>query len=181
MLVERIIKLIEQDRLRKKALECVVSLNLPQGYIAAGFVRNLVWDDLHQNKRPTPLNDIDVIYFDSEARNIDKDKMYEMKLRQIMPEINWQVKNQALMHIRNGDRPYLNIVDAMSFWPEKETAVAIRRVNNGRYECLSAFGFDSLFQLLVTHNPKRSKAIFDERVSAKQWLNLWPQLTILSD
>ena len=176
--MDGIVKLIKQDSLRMKALDYVASLNLPNAYIAAGFVRNLVWDNLHQKNISTPLNDVDVIYFDSEALNTNNDKMCEIKLRQLMPEINWQVKNQALMHIRNGDRPYLNIVDAMSFWPEKETAVAIRRVDDGIYECLSAFGFDSLFQLLVTHNPKRSKAIFDKRVSTKQWLNVWPKLVV---
>lgn len=176
--MDGIVKLIEQDSLRMKALDCVASLNLPNAYIAAGFVRNLVWDDLHQKNVSTPLNDVDVIYFDSEALNSDNDKVYEMQLSQLMPEVNWQVRDQAFMHVRNGDRPYLNILDAMSFWPEKETAVAIRRVDDGIYECLSAFGFDSLFQLLLTHNPKRSKAIFDKRVSTKQWLNVWPKLVV---
>ncbi|WP_298769143.1 nucleotidyltransferase family protein [uncultured Shewanella sp.] len=180
-MMERIVALIKQDPMRLRALDCVASLNLSSGYIAAGFVRNLVWDNLHDKKVPTLLNDIDVIYFDSTVLNEDHEKDYEMKLFALMPEVNWQVRNQARMHVRNGDRPYLNIVDAMSFWPEKETALAIRRVNNGIYECLSAFGFDSLFQLLVTHNPKRSKAIFDKRVSSRQWLNLWPKLSIIKE
>ena len=73
-----------------------------------------------------------------------------------MPELNWQVRNQALMHKRNGDKPYLNIIDAMSYWPEKETAVAIKKINNKEYKCISAFGLNTLFDLKVTHNPKRS-------------------------
>nr|WP_299496973.1 nucleotidyltransferase family protein [uncultured Shewanella sp.] len=96
--MDGIVRLIKQDPMRVKALECVASLNLPQGFIAAGFVRNLVWDVLHQKNVSTPLNDIDVIYFDKAALNTDNDKMCEWKLHQLMPEINWQVKNQALMH-----------------------------------------------------------------------------------
>jgi hypothetical protein len=37
-------------------------LNIQDGYIAAGFVRNLVWDKLHHIESQ-PLNDIDVIYW----------------------------------------------------------------------------------------------------------------------
>ena len=42
--MNKIIQLIEKDQVRIKALECVNFLRLPQCYIAAGFVRNLVWD-----------------------------------------------------------------------------------------------------------------------------------------
>lgn len=46
-LLNQIAALIEQDPLRTKILECVAQLDLPQCYVAAGFVRNLVWDHLH--------------------------------------------------------------------------------------------------------------------------------------
>lgn len=46
--------------------------------------------------------------------------------------------------MKNGDKPYLKIIDAMSYWPELETAVAIRKLDNGEYECISSFGFMSL-------------------------------------
>ncbi|ELI1836849.1 nucleotidyltransferase family protein, partial [Vibrio alginolyticus] len=61
--MDRIVELIKQDPVRVKALECVSKLGLPQCYIAAGFVRNLVWDALHGFDVATPLNDADVIYF----------------------------------------------------------------------------------------------------------------------
>ena len=67
--MNRIITLIEKDELRVKALDCVRQLNLPHCYLAAGFVRNLVWDHLHQKLVSTPLNDVDVIYFDETESN----------------------------------------------------------------------------------------------------------------
>jgi hypothetical protein len=96
-----------------------------------------------------------------------------------MPELNWQVRYQAKMHLRNNDKPYLNSVDAMSYWPEKETAMAIRKLENQDYECVSVFGFDSLFDLKLSHNTKRTKAIFEHRVKSKQWLNHWPKLVLV--
>ncbi|WP_052319138.1 nucleotidyltransferase family protein [Vibrio sinaloensis] len=158
-------------------LRLVSSFNLPQGYIAAGLVRNLVWDTLHHHTNSTPLNDIDVIYFDSENRDTARDLAIEAQLSEQMPELNWQVRNQARMHERNGDKPYLDVVDAMSYWPEKETAVAAKINPNGMVECISAFGYESLFALHITHNPKRDISSFDQRVTSKNWLTLWPKLT----
>ena len=48
-----------------ECLEAVSSLWLPDWYIAAGFLRNAIWDALHAKSVRTPLNDIDVIYYDA--------------------------------------------------------------------------------------------------------------------
>lgn len=175
----RIIALIKQDKLRLDALDCVFQLNLPDCYLAAGFVRNLVWDHLHQKTTPTPLNDMDVIYFDDNEVDEQAYLKYEAELKQQMPWVNWQVRNQAKMNQRNGDRAYLNSLDAMGFWPEKETAVAIRQIEAGSYECISAFGFDSLFNFEVTHNPLRELNVFEDRVKSKNWLQQWPKLMVV--
>ncbi|MGI9283662.1 MAG: nucleotidyltransferase family protein [Endozoicomonas sp.] len=172
-----IIQLIKQDSMRLEALDCIRLLKLPQCYLAAGFVRNLVWDHLHQYSQPTPLNDLDVIYFDPDEKNPEAFKYYESQLRQQHPELNWQVRNQARMHERNGDKPYQSSLDAMAHWPEKETAVAVRKTITGNFECIAAFGFESLFSLQVTHNPERSRELFEQRVSSKAWLSHWPLLS----
>ncbi|MGV2988134.1 nucleotidyltransferase family protein [Vibrio sp. E150_011] len=183
--MSNVIQLIKQDALRSKALHCVFQLNLPQCYLSAGFVRNLVWDHLHSKQHPTVLNDVDVIYFDPNEHTANryqaanKHQEYEEQLRCMMPELNWQVRNQALMHVRNGDMPYLSTVDAMSYWPEKETAVGIRQVGANKYECISAFGFDSLFNLQITPNPKRSRDVFEQRIHTKNWLTIWPMLRVV--
>jgi len=176
--MDRVIKLIELDELRLNALECVRILDLPECYLAAGFVRNLVWDNLHQKSAPTPLNDADVIYFDLNESNPDKFKEYELTLKALLPALNWQVRNQALMHIRNNDQPYSSSLDAMSYWPEKETAVGIRKLPNGNFDCIAVFGFESLFNLQVTYNPKRLKSVFEQRISSKGWLTKWCNLIV---
>ncbi len=174
--MDRIVELIKQDPVRVKALECVSKLGLPQCYIAAGFVRNLVWDALHGFDVTTPLNDADVIYFAPDENDPKAYLQYESQLKQLMPEINWQVRNQALMHTRNSDLPYTSSLDAMSYWPEQETAVAIRQVAPDNYECIAAFGYETLFSYYVTHNPKRSLKTFENRVNSKDWLVRWSSL-----
>lgn len=177
--MNKIIELIKQDPIRVEALRLVAQLDLPQCYIAAGFVRNLVWDSLHSLTTPTPLNDVDVIYFDPHESDPNAYLRYEATLTRSMPQLNWQVRNQALMHQRNGDAPYLSAVDAMGYWPEKETAVAIRQIGLNHYQCIAAFGFESLFNGCVSYNPKRQQKIFAHRVDSKGWLTKWPLLKVV--
>lgn len=175
----KIIQLIKRDLLRLKALECIQHLNLPQCYLAAGFVRNMVWDHLHQQLVASSLNDLDVIYFDPDEIDDNTYLKYEARLTLCMPQVKWQVRNQAKMHVKNGDNPYRSSLDAMRYWPEKETAVAIRKTDHDNYECISAFGFESLFNLQVTYNPKRAQELFEYRLKSKQWLIKWPMLKVV--
>lgn len=178
---------IHQDPVRMRALQLVQALNLPQGFIAAGFVRNLVWDRLHGVEQSKTLADIDVIYFNPNDISVAADKAYELELSLHAPKLPWSVKNQARMHIRNGDDPYLSSLDAMSYWPEQETAVAVMLqvgtvTEKGKCEdeikLVSVFGLESLFELKLTHNQKRSSAIFETRLADKKWLTHYPKLTI---
>ena len=176
--MHRLINLIKSDNFRLRLLEIVTSLNLPDCFIAAGFVRNLVWDYLH-NYQGSALNDVDVIYYNnSDVSEMICKKAGDM-LRSKAPEVNWQIKNQALMHIRNNDRVYINSTDAMTFWPEKETAIGVQLDKNGSIIVSAPFGVESLFQGKITYNPKRDKAIFLERVRNKQWLQKWPKLQVV--
>ncbi|WP_115717906.1 nucleotidyltransferase family protein [Gallaecimonas mangrovi] len=168
-----LLALLKNDPLRWRALQIVQAYGPANSYLAAGFVRNLVWDHLHQKN--TALNDIDVVYFSPQAGG---DAAFETRLKAKAPEFNWQVRNQAFMHQRNGDRPYTSVVDAMRFWPEKETAVAVRLDATGTLDCISAFGVERLFALTITPNPARDPAIVSARMAAKNWLEIWPKLTV---
>ena len=64
--MEKVIaELIEKDELRMTLLRAHHELSLPDSCIAAGFVRNLVWDYFHAYQEITPLNDVDVVYTQS--------------------------------------------------------------------------------------------------------------------
>ena len=60
--MKKVIELMTLDELRLNALKCVRLLDLPECFMAAGFVRNFVWDNLHYKSELTPLNDADVIF-----------------------------------------------------------------------------------------------------------------------
>lgn len=177
---QKLNRLLLADTYRTEVIDCLHTF-LPQGYIAAGFIRNLVWDALHNKSSPTNLNDIDVIYFDTNEVEPQQQLYYQNKLKQHMPAVSWQVKNQAVMHIYNNEPAYKNLVDAMAHWPEKETAVAVRKNSQQQLEYLSAFGLEKLFNFTITHNPVRDAEIFKQRVNNKSWQSIWPQLKVLLD
>lgn len=176
----RIRQWIAGDPYRMRALSAAASLGLPDWYLAAGFVRNLVWDHAHGFSRATALNDIDLIYFDPLDASESRDRDLERQLARAM-EAPWSVKNQARMHRRNGDEPYRSTSDAMSYWVEVETAVGAALSDSGEVVLVSPFGFDALFKFTVTLNTKRPKPqAFGDRLAAKQWLKIWPGLRVKS-
>ncbi|SFD69582.1 nucleotidyltransferase family protein [Pseudoalteromonas denitrificans] len=173
-----LIRLIKQDKVRMKALKAVASLTLPDCYIAAGFVRNLIWDHIHHFES-TQLNDIDVIFYSTDFKKRFDNKVLEQKLIDLCPEFNWQIKNQAIMHFKNGDLPYKNTLDAITYWPEKETALALRLNDKEQIEVLAPFGLRSVFNGEITHNTNRTLNIFEHRLNTKSWLKLWPNLKVV--
>ena len=165
---------IEEDSLRMHALSIAAELQLPQWCIAAGFVRNMVWDKLHQHSPLTPLNDVDLIYFDPDDTRESRDLESQLNSVSSLP---WSVKNQARMHARNGDKPYASTEHAMSFWVEVETAVGVRLRSDQSIEIVAPLGVSPLFDYTVTINPKRPKwTEFLARIKDKQWLERWPKL-----
>lgn len=169
------------DADRLYLLRTLADLHLPDAWLAAGFVRNQVWDRLHGHAESTPLADLDVIYFDAADCQPERDREIEALLAAQAPGWPWSVKNQARMHLRNGDRPYRHCRDAMAHWPEVETALAVRLTTEGEIEVVSPFAQEGLFALHLTPNPWRPRpAAFRQQVATKDWLRRWPRLQVLA-
>ena len=124
---DRLQALLDVDPHRMKILGAVSTLSLPDCWVAAGFVRNLVWDHLHHKK--TDLNGVDVIYYCQSDTQGQLAVHATRELQVLLPEVNWQVKNQALMHIKRQNSQYLSSADAMSFWPEKKLQLVLNLTN----------------------------------------------------
>lgn len=160
-------------------LEAVAALGLADCWIGAGFVRAPVWDALHGYDEPTPLGDIDVIFFDpvsAEAREAPA----EAALSEALPGLPWSVRNQARMHLHNGDPPYRDTADALSKWLETATAVALRLGPSG-LEILAPHGLDDLYGLRVRPTPHaraHRMGPYLDRLARKGWQERWPKLTV---
>lgn len=176
-----LVALLRGDRARWRMLGMVRSLGLSDCWIGAGFVRNAVWDCLHGRARGSVAGDVDVIWFDQRCAEPGVDAALEARLREIDPGVQWSVRNQARMHLRNGDAPYASATDALRFWPETATAVAVRQTEQEELEWAAPFGLDDLFGLIVRPTPHFAGAkreILLDRVRDKQWLRNWPRLRL---
>jgi hypothetical protein len=158
-------------------LRAVEALDLPDCWIGAGFVRNAVWDALHDRPWSASHGDIDVAFFDGSDANPARDRSIEIELGGSIPGERWSVKNQARMHIRNGDSPYMDTADALRHWPETCTAVAARSVGR-RIELLAPFGIRDLASLIVSPTPAFALKIeiYRRRIVDKAWAERWPRL-----
>lgn len=179
---ERLRQLIGNDERRLCVLHTVRELGLPDCWVGAGFVRSAVWDALHGIAPRLPDSDIDVIWFDPSNCASDLDAELEAALCKMRPGLEWSVRNQARMHIRNGDAPYDGAVDAMRHWPETATAVALRCTADGRIEVAAPFGLGDLWDGILRPTPTFAgdrHPISMRRVAARRWLQHWPRLRLM--
>ncbi|MBO2535737.1 nucleotidyltransferase family protein [Rummeliibacillus suwonensis] len=173
-------KIIKDDQHMMEILQAVEQLHLQDSWICAGFIRNKVWDVLHQTH--TAARDIDVIYFDHQDISKETEKLLEKKLYEIVPNQPWSVKNQARMHLKNGIKPFTSSYDGVAHFPEIPTSVAIK-VQNDQLEIMAPYGLEDLFQKKVKPTPGYQKGsplhrIYVQRMKEKQWNTIWKDLII---
>ncbi|WXL25862.1 nucleotidyltransferase family protein [Ectopseudomonas mendocina] len=176
---QQLLAILAADPMRMAVLRQVKALGLPDCWVAAGCVRNAVWDQLHQLPISTPLADIDVIWFDPDQASAEVDARFEQALQQMDSRHNWSVKNQARMHLGNADQPYTSSTDAMCYWPETATAVAVRLGVDEQIEIAAPYGLGDLFNLIVRPTAKfaaEKQPIYTQRQRSKNWAAIWPQL-----
>lgn len=179
MTKQEIRELVGQNKQMMDILRAVKTLDLPDWWIGAGFVRNTVWNYLHSFKSEL-VNDIDVIFYDKSDTTWDTEKLIEEKLESLIPGLPWSVKNQARMHIKNGDPEYTDSVDALSHWLETATCVAVKLDKKDNVILAAPHGIDDLVQLKVVLTPRSAhrKEIYEQRMKDKNWSKRWPKLTI---
>ncbi|WP_409292893.1 nucleotidyltransferase family protein [Peribacillus sp. SCS-37] len=178
-----ILNIIKEDAWMMDVLRVAKSLNLPDWWICAGFVRSKIWDNLHGFAERTSTPDVDVIYFDT--ANIDEmeEKKYEDLLREISPRIPWSVKNQARMHILNNLPPFSSSVDAISKFPETATALGLKLDERDQLVLAAPWGIHDLLHLQLKPTPyytedRKLVNIYEERLLKKNWKSLWSQITV---
>lgn len=179
--IQELQDIIFQDADLLKILLCLHQIN-PSAYIAAGAIRNSVWSYLHEQSYSLEQGDIDIIYFDQYDNN-HNELSIEKALKIEFQNIQWDVINQATVHTwyktehGNAIEPLTSIFQALSFWPETATAIAIRLNASGHLECIALFGLDDLLDLKLRRNKTLvSHQVFLQRIYSKKFLKKWPNL-----
>lgn len=169
--------IIAQDPVGMEQLRAARTLALPDWCIAAGFVRNRVWDHLHGISPPRAPVDIDVLFFDAADTSKEREVDYEQRLTALMP-LPWQVRNQARMHVRKDLPPHKSTSDSMIYWLETVTAVGVRLEVDDRLTVVAPLGTDDLLNLRCrpTAFGRTRRDEYEARIAAKRWRELWPKV-----
>lgn len=173
--------LVRDDPWMMHVLRAAEILNLPDWWIGASFLRNKVWDAIEGN--PFIVSrDVDLVYFDSSSIQPETDWAYDERMLKNLPFAEWEVRNQARMHYKNGSKPYTSTEDAISRWVETATCVAVR-VEADVLQFLYLHGSNDLLDLVARpvaefQSPEMIK-IFYDRIQQKKWRERWPHLRVI--
>lgn len=176
---EDIVKVVKQDKWMMTILTAARSLDLPDWWVCAGFVRAKVWDTLHGFSNRTHLQDVDVVYYNKSDLSEETEKELESKLKSLLPKVPWSVKNEARMHLINDLSPYISSVDAISKFPETATALGLKLDDKNNIILTAPWGIEDLLALKIKPTPlfaEDSKlfGVYLERIEKKNWKLLWP-------
>jgi hypothetical protein len=143
-------------------------------YIAAGAIRDVVWDHRSEMIDHDSVSDVDVVYFDPSDVSQERDYQYERELELLLPSEKWEVTNQAgvhnCYHLRFGGRirSYSSLEDAVSTYPEYSVCVAVRLTIDEGMDVVAPHGFEDLFDMKVQRNPAQvTDAEFGNRLERK--------------
>ena len=98
----------DEDRLRSmirsyawmvQVLATVREAKLPDAWVGAGVIRDLVWGQLYGSGfNPSDVRDVDVVFFDPGDLSRDVDERATARLRGAWPHVPWEARNQAAVH-----------------------------------------------------------------------------------
>ena len=179
---QEILERLSQDQDIRAILEIIRSLELKDSWLAAGSIRNFIWNILSGTPGFDAETDVDVIFFDPTV-SYEKTLQLEMELRKAFPAYSWELKNQVYMHIHSPNtQPYTSSKDAMSKYPECCTAIGLRLLENDKLELFAPYGLADIRAFQVRPTPHfladaERKKLYMERIHKKNWQAKWPQLS----
>jgi hypothetical protein len=176
--VSWIARLIEADPRAMAQLRAARALALPDWCIAAGFVRNRVWDARHGFAPRRETGDVDLLFFDRADIGRAREEDAVSRLCLTCPDTEWEVRNQARMHIPKGLPAHRDTAHAMTFWLETPTAVGIRLDADDTLRIVAPFGVEDLVGLICRPTPwgAANRQAYEARIAAKRWRDGWPRL-----
>lgn len=178
-----VLALIRGSNHTMKLLKTVQQSDMTDAWLSAGSIRNLIWDHLEGKSEPTPMNDVDVIYYDPDNITKEHEKAWDAHLTSITPNIPWECKNQARMHKKHGFEPATSVAEGMSRWVYKSCAIAARLTDDGEIELMSPFA--DWLECTASHKLHATPVMLETNPELpkihyvnKGWDQKWPNLTL---
>ena len=94
---EAIVEQIQADPEMMTVLAIIRDLNLADAWLAAGAVRNFIWNQLSGKPGFDATTDMDLVFYDPTI-SYEETLQIEQELKKTYPQYAWEVKNQVYMH-----------------------------------------------------------------------------------
>lgn len=182
----RLIELVRSSTTLMRALRAARAADPPDWLIGGGVIRDLVWDHLHDPSRQSVPKDIDLAFFDPASLGDDRERNVLDALCVHAPDIQWDVKNQAAVHLWYPQvfsvevEPLVSSADGVATWPETATAVAVRLLADDTIEVVATHGLQDLFAMVCRRNPRRvTIEEYHRRIQGKPIATRWAAVRVL--
>lgn len=180
----RLAELLSGEPWIMRALTAVAASGLPDAWIGAGAIRDVIWGTLYGRFSPASVRDIDVVYFDEADLSSERDVTAQETLSRLA-DLPWEATNQAAVHTWYheyfGGSPvesFSCVHDAVATWPETATCVAVRLGQDGLEVC-APHGLADLLGGVWRVNPVRvTPEVSRERLKRQRVRARWPGVTI---
>lgn len=162
-------------------------------WVGAGAVPDLVWDSWYGAGSPrdpadfdgAAVKDVEVVFFDAARPDPSIERHVEVTLARRRPDVEWDVTNQAIVHLWYEDRfgfavePLVSIADAVGTWPETATTVAVARTLTETIDIVAPLGLHDLLVGVRRRNARRVGIDeYRRRLQRLQPTKRWPGVTV---
>jgi len=167
------------------ALSVVARSDLPDAWIGAGAIRDVVWGQRFGHFDPAEVRDVDVAFFDPAELGRERDAAAQLALA-ALADLPWEATNQAAVHTWYHEYfggppvdPFRSVHDAVATWPETATCVAVRLHPDGVEVC-APHGLTDLLRGVWRVNPARvTPDVSVARLRRQRVYARWPGVTVV--
>ncbi len=178
-------ELLQRNDWFMTALALVERSCLPEAWIGAGAVRDVVWGARYDRFAPADVKDIDVAFFDPSDLSRERDRSAQDALR-ALADLPWEATNQAAVHTWYHEYfggppvdPLGSVHDAVATWPETATCVAVR-IRADRIDACAPHGLADLLCGVWRVNPVRvTPEISMARLARQRVRARWPGVIVI--
>ena len=168
-----------------RVLTTIRAQALPDAWLVSGAIYNCVWNSLTGRPALHGVNDIDIIYFDSDLSWDAEDRVIKTMERALdgLP-VPVQPRNQARVHLWFEQKfgfpfaPLATARESLLRYASKTHAVAARLEPDGSMMIDAPFGLEDMFAFRVTPNPAADNRLTHEKKGARI-RSVWPEVTVV--